>query len=472
MKRNKRGITLIALIITVIVLLILAGVTMSFVVGDNGVVTQAQKAKIRTEEEEAKEEIEIEVVGCYNDSGEIDLGLLNESLKKKGGVSFKKTGESDFVELKDGAEGEEGNQIESLPVTLKYKDVEIEITGEYTGGVDKPILGTLITEAVKGDDYSGYGKYVDYGLDLNGDDDTTNDWRIFYVGTDNTVEGKIPQERVFLIAADYVPKDSCDALKSALASSHLHVDSSETGQTYKWVDDIPDYHCNDNHNLTLNSEKDQCSFPEIFMPSTTYCENNNHYYCSSHTSNINSKCASALQCTGNWSSFKTGYADYAIGGPTLEMWVASWNQKHGTEKTLYANGNENSDDKEGYYVGDHDGCTDEYYYVDDYDGYSDSLYFPHHEGESLELFDVSDDYSGDRDGYVTCYAYWLASPSAGMSSNMMCVDCNGLVSDTSCNYDCCGVRPVVSLKPRVKVEWKSEDGANSNNGYYEIVGNN
>ncbi len=161
---------------------------MSFVVGNNGVVTQAQKSKIRTKEEEAKEEIEIEVIGCYNDSGEIDLGLLNESLKKKGGVSFKKNEEeSEIVELKDVEDGDddEGNYIEELPVTVKYKNVEIEITGEYTGGVDKqPILGTPITEVVKVDDYSGYGKYVDYGLDLNGDGDTTNYWRIFYVGTD------------------------------------------------------------------------------------------------------------------------------------------------------------------------------------------------------------------------------------------------------------------------------------------------
>ena len=51
---NKKGITLIALIITVIVLLILAGVTISMVVGDNGVLKQAQNAKIKTEK--AKDE--------------------------------------------------------------------------------------------------------------------------------------------------------------------------------------------------------------------------------------------------------------------------------------------------------------------------------------------------------------------------------------------------------------------------------
>ena len=51
MKKTKedRGITLIALIITVIVLLILAGITISLVLGDNGVITNAQIARMETE---------------------------------------------------------------------------------------------------------------------------------------------------------------------------------------------------------------------------------------------------------------------------------------------------------------------------------------------------------------------------------------------------------------------------------------
>ena len=44
---NSAGITLIALVITIVVLLILAGVTMSIVFGDKGVITQAQEAKER-----------------------------------------------------------------------------------------------------------------------------------------------------------------------------------------------------------------------------------------------------------------------------------------------------------------------------------------------------------------------------------------------------------------------------------------
>ena len=54
---QQKGITLIALVITIIVLLILAGVTISMVLGDEGIIAQAQSAKEK-QEEKAKEEQE------------------------------------------------------------------------------------------------------------------------------------------------------------------------------------------------------------------------------------------------------------------------------------------------------------------------------------------------------------------------------------------------------------------------------
>ena len=45
---EKKGITLIALIITIIVLLILAGITISLVVGDNGILTQSKSSSEKT----------------------------------------------------------------------------------------------------------------------------------------------------------------------------------------------------------------------------------------------------------------------------------------------------------------------------------------------------------------------------------------------------------------------------------------
>ena len=48
--KQEKGITLMALVITIIVLLILAGVTIAMLTGDNGIISKAMQAKIRTEE--------------------------------------------------------------------------------------------------------------------------------------------------------------------------------------------------------------------------------------------------------------------------------------------------------------------------------------------------------------------------------------------------------------------------------------
>ena len=54
-KEKNNGITLIALVITIIVLLILAGVSIAMLTGQNGILTQAQNAKNRTEQAEKDE---------------------------------------------------------------------------------------------------------------------------------------------------------------------------------------------------------------------------------------------------------------------------------------------------------------------------------------------------------------------------------------------------------------------------------
>lgn len=53
--KEKQGITLIALVITIIILLILAGVALSMLSGENGILKQAAKAKKDTEEKSSKE---------------------------------------------------------------------------------------------------------------------------------------------------------------------------------------------------------------------------------------------------------------------------------------------------------------------------------------------------------------------------------------------------------------------------------
>ena len=60
--KDQKGITLVALVITIIVLLILAGVSLSLVVGDNGILGRAANTAKTQREAEAKENVVMELV--------------------------------------------------------------------------------------------------------------------------------------------------------------------------------------------------------------------------------------------------------------------------------------------------------------------------------------------------------------------------------------------------------------------------
>ena len=57
--RNQKGITLVALVVTIIVLIILAGISINLILGDNGIITIAKKAKENTELAKIEEEKEL-----------------------------------------------------------------------------------------------------------------------------------------------------------------------------------------------------------------------------------------------------------------------------------------------------------------------------------------------------------------------------------------------------------------------------
>ena len=63
LKRKEQGITLIALVITIIVLLILAGVSIAMLTGENGILTQATNAKEKTTKAEEEEKVNMAVLG-------------------------------------------------------------------------------------------------------------------------------------------------------------------------------------------------------------------------------------------------------------------------------------------------------------------------------------------------------------------------------------------------------------------------
>lgn len=113
---KNQGITLVALVITVIVLIILAGVTLSTLIGDNGIITKAIEAKQNMENASREEE-------------ELLQNLLDEMNKIEG--------EENNEELLPPDEGKEelileytvdaGDTIE-LPYSIVYMDVDVTET--------------------------------------------------------------------------------------------------------------------------------------------------------------------------------------------------------------------------------------------------------------------------------------------------------------------------------------------------------
>ncbi len=143
--KTNKGITLIALVITIIVLLILAGVTIAMLTGDNGILTKTTEAKNKTAKATAKEKVQTEVMASYGTDGKIDLNQLNKNLQNISGLKYNGSAISD------------SNKIESLPatVTVDGYNVTIEENGTTTAsGTDTPVTpptgGTItITDAKK-----------------------------------------------------------------------------------------------------------------------------------------------------------------------------------------------------------------------------------------------------------------------------------------------------------------------------------
>ena len=80
--KEKRGITLIALVITIIVLLILAGVSIAMLTGDNGILQQANNAKEKMNQESALEKVKVELLGSYDEQLIVNEDLFKKNIKE------------------------------------------------------------------------------------------------------------------------------------------------------------------------------------------------------------------------------------------------------------------------------------------------------------------------------------------------------------------------------------------------------
>ena len=160
-KEEQNGITLIALVITIIVLLILAGVTIAMLTGQNGILTQAQNAKTTTEYKTAEEKVKLSIIGARADDGTLTVEKLRSELANYGG-----TVEGDKFPITAIVDGKSFSVNYSGNITSKDKiSKETPYVGYYAdvdndGTVDGIIYADLaIGNTGSGEWKSGYEKY-------------------------------------------------------------------------------------------------------------------------------------------------------------------------------------------------------------------------------------------------------------------------------------------------------------------------
>ena len=223
MLNNKKGITLIALVVTVVVLIILAGVSINAVLGDNGIIKKANQAASVTKEAEVKEAINRTILEFYltDDyetledflNAKVSEGKIDSVTKNADGTLTVKKGEySVTVENKTNSSGgsssggSTGGETQTPEITIG----EAKVVANSDG------TGSAITDAASV--YLGNTLYITFSHSITGGT-TTVDKTIPYAVTANgtytfkvtgTVNGKSYTKNVsvtvnqFKTAKDYV----------------------------------------------------------------------------------------------------------------------------------------------------------------------------------------------------------------------------------------------------------------------------
>ena len=165
-KRKESGITLIALVVTIVVLLILAGVSISMLTGENGIITQAIEAQEKTDIADEKERVKLAAVAAAGKDGwgEITEDNLAEELTKNIGKR-----NEDYTLTKEG----ENFLVTYIDSNRSYLvDENGNVT--YTGESENPGEGDGDGETIPDRSELKVGDYIDYVPDKNTTGYSTN----------------------------------------------------------------------------------------------------------------------------------------------------------------------------------------------------------------------------------------------------------------------------------------------------------
>ena len=244
----------------------------------------------------------------------------------------------------------------------------------------------------------------DYGAKVKGYDCENNDgvtgWKIFYADYDNT----------YLISEDYIPYEYIPSN----SKGHKPNNGSTKYQAY-FTNILNDY--TGSANITDERLKSL---------------NNDYLNVKKYTStNANMKAVAYMLDINAWSVYAGNCAEYAIGGPTVEMLLKSYSEKYMVDYRAQADSNT------GYKMSNDGGSSWQYYY-NDMLSTSDSTYVINSTTKASSM--------------------WLASPSTYSTNDIMHVNNAAGVGRNVSNGKTDGFRPIVCLKSDTKLV-KNSDGS-------------
>lgn len=217
--KDEKGITLIALVITIIVLLILAGVTIVTLTGDNGLLPKATTAKEKQDDAKELELIKL-AVSAAQVAGEGKLNTTNLKNELKINLNDNDIDDnlkpiSNYWNYK-GYKIENNGNVEKLLLPKEYQQVEyIENTSVqfidtlFRGNQDtKIVCEAVITDSFK----SGYYQGLFGATDVDGSKELNR----------NTVHMHRYTSSELIVMAVYGSKVVCKGFKGDITEKHIY----------------------------------------------------------------------------------------------------------------------------------------------------------------------------------------------------------------------------------------------------------
>ena len=392
--KNRKGITLIALIVTIIVLLILAGISIGAITGNNGIINQAKNAKSDTEYARWEEQIDVAIVDAESKHREPTMGDVIEELINKEIIS-------------------DESQVDKTTGAITTNEPTYTIEDKLNDYIERITAADL----ANGNKEEIYGAVIDgYECSSAGVDE----WQIFYADESN----------IYIISSDYIPYENIpnSTINGTSTNNKPVKGSGKRAACFSGV--LDDY----------SEGAEEITNPVIQALNSDFFNN----YTTSTNSNM--QAVAYMLDTEAWSAFAGDNAEYAIGGPTIELFLKSYNEKYPDENYNNERYQAKATSEVGYKVSGDGGNT--------WIGSFSMSYFLNEEDSTYVIN------SGDNAGGM-----WIASPADFYPLDyLIIIYSTGKMSTTGnrTTSPSFGFRPIVCLNSNVELQ-------DNGNGTFSIV---